>query len=56
MGAINRDHIDHIKDMKDEQSVAELGMNVPNDDGIVLIAVTDVVPTACQICGLRTYG
>ena len=56
MGAINRDHIDHIEDVKDEQSVAGLGMDVPNDEGIVLVAAADVVPTACQICGLRTYG
>ncbi len=56
MGAINRDHTDHVEDMKDEQSVARLGMDVPNDEGIVLVAAADVVPTACQICGLRTYG
>ncbi len=56
VGAINRDHMDHIKDMKDEQSVARLGMDVPNDEGIVLVAAVDVVLTAYQICGLRMYG
>ncbi len=56
VGAINRDHTDHVEDVKDEQSVAGLGMDVPNDKGIILVAAMDVVLTACQICGLRTYG
>ena len=42
MGAINRDHTDHIEDVKDEQSVAGLEMDVPNDDGIVFVAAADV--------------
>ena len=54
--AINRDHTDHAEDVKDEESVAGLGMEVPNDEGIVLVAAADVVPTICQIDGLRTYG
>jgi hypothetical protein len=48
--------MDHIEDVKDEQSVAGLGMDAPNDEGIVFVAATNVVPTACQICGLRMYG
>ena len=56
VGAINRDHTDHVKDVKDKQSVAGLGMDVLNNEGIVLVAAADVVPTACQICGLRMYG
>ena len=56
MGAINRDHTDHVEDVKDEQSFAGLGMDVPNDKGIVLVAAADVAPTTSQICGLRTYG
>ena len=56
VGAINRDHTDHVEDVKDEESVAGLGMEVPNDEGIVLVAAVDVVPTICQIDGLRTYG
>ena len=54
--AINRDHTDHMKDMKDEQSFAGLGIDAPNDEGIVLVAAADVAPTSFQICGLRTYG
>jgi len=42
--------------MKDEQSFAGLGMDVPNDEGIVLVATVDVAPTTSQICGLRMYG
>ena len=56
MGAINRDHTDHVEDVKDEQSVAGLGMDDPNDEGIVFVAAVDVAPAACQIDGLRTYG
>ena len=56
VGAINRDHTDHTKDMKDEESVAGLGMEVPNNEGIVLVAAVDAVPTICQIDGLRTYS
>ena len=56
VGVINRDHTDHVEDMKDEESVAGLGMEVPNDEGIILVAAADVVLTACQIDGLRTYG
>jgi hypothetical protein len=56
MGAINRDHMDHVEDVKYEQSVAGLGMDAPNDEGIILVAAVDVVPTVCQISGLRTYG
>jgi len=56
VGAINRDHTDHVEDMNNEQSFAGLGMDVPNDEGIVLVAAADAVPTSSQICGLRTYG
>jgi hypothetical protein len=56
VGPINRDHIDHVEDVNDEQSFAGLGMDDPNDEGIVLVAAADAVPTACQISGLRTYG
>ena len=56
VGAINRDHTDHVEDMNNEQSFAGLGMDVPNDEGVVLIAAADAVPTSSQICGLRTYG
>ncbi len=52
MGAINRDHTDHVEDVKDEQAFAGLGMDVPNDEGIVLVAVADVVPTTSQTCGI----
>ena len=48
--------MDHVEDVKDEQSVAGLGMDAPNDEGIVLVAAADVVPTTCQIRGLRMYG
>ena len=54
--AINRDHTDHVEDVNDEQSFAGLGMDVPNDEGVVLVAATDTVPTSSQICGLRMYG
>jgi len=56
VGVINRDHMDHVEDVKDDQSFAGLGMDPPNDEGIILVAAADVVPTVCQICGLRTYG
>ena len=56
MGAINRDHTDHVEDMKDEQSFAGLEIDALNDEGIVLVAATDIALTSSQICGLRTYG
>jgi hypothetical protein len=56
VGAINSDHTDHVKDVKDEQSFARLGMDVPNDKGIVFVASAEVAPTSCQICRSRTYG
>jgi hypothetical protein len=56
VGAINRDHTDHVEDVKDERSFAGLGIDVPNDEGIVLVAAADVAPTISQIFGLRTYG
>ena len=48
--------MDHVEDVKEEPSAAGLGIGSPNDEGIVLVAAADVVPTTCQICGLRTYG
>ena len=53
---MNSDHTDHVEDVKDEQSFAGLGMDVPNDDGIIFVAAAEVVPMSCQICGSRTYG
>jgi hypothetical protein len=56
VGVINRDHTDYIKDVKDQQSIARLEMDVLSDEGIVLIAAINIVLTACQICELRIYG
>jgi hypothetical protein len=47
VGAMNRDHTDHIKDVKDKRSFAGLGMDVPNDVGIVFVASMEAVPTFC---------
>jgi len=47
---MNRDHTDHVEDVKDEQCFAELGMDAPNDEGIVFVASAEVAPTTCQIC------
>jgi hypothetical protein len=48
--------MDHIDDVKEEQSFARLGMGVPNNEGIVFVAFAEAVPTACQDCGYMTYG
>jgi hypothetical protein len=56
VGAIKRDHTDHVDDVKDERSFAGLGIDAPNDEGIVLVAAADLAPTAFQIPGFRTYG
>jgi len=53
---MNRDHTDHVKDMKYELSFAGLGMDAPNDEGIIFVAFAEVAPTTCQIFGARTYG
>ena len=52
---MNRDHTDHVEDVKDELSFAGLGMDAPNDEGIVLVAAAEESPMACQIPGFRTY-
>jgi hypothetical protein len=52
---MNRDHTDHVEDVKYERSVAGLGMDAPNDEGIVFVASVEVAPMSCQICGSRTY-
>jgi hypothetical protein len=52
---MNRDHMDHIEDVKDKQSFAGLEMDVPNDVGIVFVASVEVAPMSCQIHGSRTY-
>jgi len=51
---MNRDHTDHVEDVKYEQSFAGSGMDAPNDEGIIFVASADVAPTTCQICGSRT--
>jgi len=51
---MNRDHTDHVKDVKYEQSFAGLGMATPNDEGIVFVASADVAPMTCQISGFKT--
>jgi hypothetical protein len=48
--------MDHVEDVKDEQSFARLGIDVPNDEGIIFVASADIALTTCQICGSRTYG
>jgi hypothetical protein len=53
---LKRDHTDHIEDMKDEQSFAGLGIDTPNDEGIVFVAFAEVAPMTCQISGFRMYG
>ena len=39
---INRDHIDHIEDVKHELSFSGLQIGDPNDEGIVLVAAADI--------------
>ena len=39
---MNRDHTDHVEDVKHERSFAGLGIDAPNDEGIVLVASADV--------------
>ena len=56
MGAMNRDHTDHVEDVKYEQSFAGLGIDAPNDEGIDFVAPAEVAPTTCQTRELRTYG
>jgi len=56
VGAMKRDHTDHIKDVKQEQSFTGLGIDVPNDEGIVFVASAEVAPMTCQMCGFRMYG
>jgi len=51
---MNRDHTDHVKDMKNERSFAGLGMAAPNDEGIIFVASADVAPMTCQIRGSKT--
>ena len=53
---MNSDHTDHVEDVKVEQSFAGLGIDIPNDEGIVFVASADVVPTSCQSRRSRTYG
>jgi hypothetical protein len=53
---MNSDHTDHIEDVKVERSFAGLGIDVPNDEGIVFVASADVIPTSCQSHGSRMYG
>jgi len=43
---MNRDHTDHVEDVKDEQSFAGLGMATPNDEGIICVALVEAVPTS----------
>ena len=56
VGAMNRDHTDHVKDVKYELSFAGLGMDAPNDEGIIFVAFVEVAPMTCQIFGARMYG
>jgi len=51
---MNRDHTDHVEDVKNKQSFAGLGMAAPNDEGIIFVASVDVAPTTCQIHGSKT--
>jgi len=51
---MNRDHTDHVEDVKYEQSFAGLGMAAPNNEGIIFVASADVVPMTCQISGFKT--
>jgi len=53
---MNRDHTDHIEDVKYEQSFAGSGIDAPNNEGIVFEASAEVEPTTCQILGSRTYS
>ena len=53
---MDKDHTDHVEDMKYKQSFAGLGIDTPNDKGIVFEASAEVAPMTCQICGSRTYG
>jgi hypothetical protein len=48
VGATNRDHRDHVEDVKDDRSFAGLGMAPPNDKGIVFVASVESVLTYCQ--------
>jgi hypothetical protein len=50
---MNRDHIDHIEDVKHEPSFAGFRMGAPNNEGIVLVAPVDIAPTTFQICESR---
>jgi len=53
---MNRDHTDHIEDVKYEPSFAGSGIDVPNNEGIIFEASVEVEPMTCQIWGSRTYS
>jgi hypothetical protein len=52
---MNRDHRDYIKDVKDNQSFAGLGMASPNDKGIIFVVSAESVPICYQAGGSMTY-
>jgi hypothetical protein len=52
----NRDHRDHVEDVKDDQSFAGLGMAAPNDERIIFVASVELVLMLCQAGGSMMYG
>jgi hypothetical protein len=47
VGAMNKDYMDHVEDVEDEQSFAGLGTDVPNDEDIVSVASAEMAPMTC---------